>query len=165
MALTVREATTDDFETIARLTVEVYVGEDFSPPSAAESLGNIEHRSEHGEVLVAVDEQNNVVGALSLVLGGGALAQISSDDEAEIRMLAVDPSRRRSGAGRALTQECIERARAAGKRKIVLSTQPTMHAAHRLYERFGFVREPARDWVRTNGRPMLAYGRSLVHVR
>ena len=29
---------------------------------------------------------------------------------------------------------------------VVLSTQRTMHAAHRLYERLGFVRTPERDW-------------------
>ncbi|MER6536894.1 hypothetical protein ABT215_24450, partial [Streptomyces sp900105755] len=29
---------------------------------------------------------------------------------------------------------------------VVLSTQPTMHTAHRLYERLGFVRTPDRDW-------------------
>jgi ribosomal protein S18 acetylase RimI-like enzyme len=158
MGLTVREAISDDHGAVARLTIDVYVGEDFSPPEAAASLGNISHRSKQGQVLVAVNEDGKIVGALSLLLDGGPLAQISKDDEAEIRMLAVDPSERRAGAGRALTEECIARARSAGKRRIVLSTQPTMLGAQRLYEGLGFRREPARDWARKNGRPMLAYG-------
>ncbi len=29
---------------------------------------------------------------------------------------------------------------------MVLSTQRSMHAAHRVYERLGFTRNPARDW-------------------
>jgi ribosomal protein S18 acetylase RimI-like enzyme len=42
---------------------------------------------------------------------------------------------------------CADRARALGGRdRLVLSTQPAMRAAHRLYERLGFVRAPHRDW-------------------
>jgi hypothetical protein len=29
---------------------------------------------------------------------------------------------------------------------MVLSTQRTMHSAHRVYERLGFTRAPGRDW-------------------
>jgi hypothetical protein len=29
---------------------------------------------------------------------------------------------------------------------VVLSTEPDMYAAHRLYQRRGYVRQPDRDW-------------------
>ena len=39
----------------------------------------------------------------------------------------------------------------------MLSTQPTMHAAHRIYERFGFTRAPERDWSPVNDLPCCVY--------
>ncbi|MFE5219215.1 GNAT family N-acetyltransferase, partial [Streptomyces sp. NPDC056626] len=33
-----------------------------------------------------------------------------------------------------------------GCARVVLSTQRTMHGAHRLYGRLGFTRTPDRDW-------------------
>ena len=30
--------------------------------------------------------------------------------------------------------------------RVVLSSQPTMYSAHRIYGRLGFVRTPERDW-------------------
>jgi ribosomal protein S18 acetylase RimI-like enzyme len=30
---------------------------------------------------------------------------------------------------------------------VVLSTDPGMHAAHRLYRRRGYTRQPSRDWL------------------
>lgn len=42
---------------------------------------------------------------------------------------------------------CVDRARATeGCVRVVLSSQRTMHSAHRIYERLGLVRTPARDW-------------------
>lgn len=46
-----------------------------------------------------------------------------------------------------MVRACVGRARAMeGCTAVVLSTQRAMHAAHRLYERLGFVRTPERDW-------------------
>jgi ribosomal protein S18 acetylase RimI-like enzyme len=62
-------------------------------------------------------------------------------------MLAVDRAARGRGAGESLVRACVDRARATpGCTAVVLSTQRTMHAAHRIYGRLGFVRAPERDW-------------------
>ena len=75
------------------------------------------------------------------------MADIARSGEAEIRMLAVDRAGRGRGAGEALVRACVDRARGTeGCVRIVLSTQRTMHGAHRIYERLGFVRTPERDW-------------------
>jgi ribosomal protein S18 acetylase RimI-like enzyme len=75
------------------------------------------------------------------------MADIALPGEAEIRMLAVAHEARGQGAGEALVRACVDRARATdGCVRVVLSTQRTMHAAHRIYERLGFVRVPERDW-------------------
>jgi ribosomal protein S18 acetylase RimI-like enzyme len=72
-------------------------------------------------------------------------------------MLVVDPAVRGRGVGDLLVGACLDRARAAGKRRMVLSTDPRMGAAHRLYERLGFTRLTERDWSPLPGVNLLAY--------
>jgi putative acetyltransferase len=57
---------------------------------------------------------------------------------AEMKRLFVRPSARGSGVGRALIEQVIERARAAGHARMILDTLPVMRDAQRLYEQFGF---------------------------
>lgn len=84
---------------------------------------------------------------MTFVPAGGPMAEVSRDGEAEIRMLAVAKDARGRGVGTALVRACVDRARAtAGCGAVVLSTQRTMRSAHRIYERLGFTRDPARDW-------------------
>ncbi len=103
-------------------------------------------RATAAEVLVAVG-QGRLLGGVTFVPSGRPMADIARSGEAEIRMLAVDHAARGRGAGEALVRACVSRARAAETcLRIVLSTQRTMHSAHRIYERLGFVRTPERDW-------------------
>ncbi|MBX6768591.1 MAG: GNAT family N-acetyltransferase, partial [Actinomadura rubrobrunea] len=76
---------------------------------------------------------------------------------AEFRMLAVRERARGRGAGRALVEACLDRARAADLRGLRLVTQANMPAAQRMYERMGFRRTPERDWTLDNGVRLLAY--------
>lgn len=88
-----------------------------------------------------------VVGGVTFVPSGGPMADIAREGEAEIRMLAVAKEARGHGAGEALVRACVDRARATdGCVRVVLSTQRTMHSAHRIYGRLGFTRAPDRDW-------------------
>ena len=87
------------------------------------------------------------MGGVSYVPGPGTpLSEAARDGEAEIRMLAVDPSQQARGIGRALTAACLERAREEGRSGVALYTRPWNAAAHRLYQSFDFVRDPDRDW-------------------
>ena len=67
-------------------------------------------------------------------------------DAAGIRMLVVDEHARGRGVGRALTEACIERARASGLAEVVLHTTKPMRVAHEMYERMGFIRAPELDF-------------------
>ena len=50
----------------------------------------------------------------------------------------------------------------SGPPGVVLSTLPAMHAAHRLYERHGFVRAPERDWSPAARVDLVAYHLDLA---
>ncbi|MEU5088241.1 GNAT family N-acetyltransferase [Streptomyces sp. NPDC021356] len=150
MDLAIRPAEPGEYGTLGEITAQAYLQDgllDFgeSDPYLSE-LRDVAKRAAAAEVLVAVADEA-VLGGVAFVPSGGAMADIAGPGEAEIRMLAVARAARGRGAGEALVRACLDRARATeGCARLVLSTQRTMHAAHRLYERLGFVRTPQRDW-------------------
>ena len=74
-------------------------------------------------------------------IGGSPLASWP-----ELRLLAVSPSARGLGIGRALVDACVERARALGATHLGLHTSMSMRAAMQLYMGLGFVRAPELDF-------------------
>ena len=149
-----------DFGRIAELTAGVYRDEQLAPEAYLSQLADVAGRAERAELLV-VRDGGTVVGSVALVLAGEFGEITSSDDEAAFRMLVVDPAVRGRGVGELLVRACLQRARAAGKRRMVLSTEPRMTAAHRLYERLGFARLPERDWSPLPGVQLMAYALEL----
>jgi ribosomal protein S18 acetylase RimI-like enzyme len=156
-SLRVEPATPADFGRIAELTAGVYRDEGLAPEEYQRELRDVAGRVSRAELLVARDAEA-IVGSVALVLDGDFREISDSDDEAAFRMLVVDPAVRGSGVGELLVRECLDRARAAGKRRMVLSTDPGMRAAHRLYQRLGFTRLPERDWSPLPGVNLMAYG-------
>lgn len=64
-----------------------------------------------------------------------------------IRLLGVSPQARGAGVGKALTQACIELARQQGSARMVLHTTQAMRQAWGMYERMGFQRDTALDFM------------------
>ncbi len=143
----------EEHETVARLTVSTYA--EVLGPSLTEDyrveLADVARRTTEAEVLVAVEPDGLVVGSVTYVPGLGPYAEFGGADEAGIRMLVVAPAAQRRGVGAALVQACVDRARAAGKARVVLHTTPSMLVAQRLYQRLGFRRAPERDWSPEDG--------------
>lgn len=148
----------DEYTVAGRLIVAAYEGLPGAHLSGgyAELLQDIARRATEADVLVATDPA--VIGCVTFVPDAASpWAEGLGPDESGIRMLAVDPAAQGRGAGRALVAACVDRARGLGRTGIFLSSTPWMQAAHRLYERAGFVRVPERDWLPVPDVPLLAF--------
>ncbi|GGP74869.1 GNAT family N-acetyltransferase [Streptomyces calvus] len=150
MDIVIRPVAADEYEALGEITAQAYLLDgllDFGENDAyLDELRDVAKRAAAADVLVAA-EGGSVLGGVTFVPSGGPMADIAGPGEAEIRMLAVARAGRGRGAGEALVRACVERARATeGCVRVVLSTQRTMRAAHRVYERLGFTRTPERDW-------------------
>jgi ribosomal protein S18 acetylase RimI-like enzyme len=116
-------------------------------------LRNAAARAEHAVLLAMLDGEGGegkVLGTLTLVPPGSHFAELASEDEFELRMLAVSPLERGRGIGKELTLAALDMAVERGATRVVLSTMETMRVAHRLYERLGFTRRPDLDWIVTD---------------
>lgn len=168
----VEPATAADHDDIRRLTVGVYRDEELASAAYLAELGDVEGRAGRAQLLVARlpgegagggvgGSAGRIVGSVALVLSGD-FGEITADEsEAAFRMLVVDPAARGAGVGELLVRSCLARARAAGRTTMVLSTDPRMAAAHRLYERLGFRRLPERDWSPVPGVDLWVYALPL----
>lgn len=85
--------------------------------------------------LVAAAEDGRIVGLLSV-----ALYDVPSGRKAWIEDVVVDAATRGRGIGEALVREALALARREGVARVMLTSNATRRAAHRLYERMGFVR-------------------------
>ncbi|WP_200206723.1 GNAT family N-acetyltransferase [Micromonospora coerulea] len=167
--LAVRRAEPADYPAVARLTVAAYEadGQLKGENGYAVTLADVATRAETGEVLVATDEATGqVLGAVTFVLSGTPYAELSGPGEAEFRMLAVDPAAQGRGAGAVLARACVARATALGCTAVVICVRSGMAAAaHRLYERLGFVRVPEKDWSPLPGVELLGLRLELAARR
>lgn len=158
---TVRVVQPGEHEAVADLTARVYRDEGFSSPEYEPQLRAVPSRAATATVLVA-EVDGRLVGAVTVATRGGGSANIAGPGEAEIRMLVVEPAVRGAGTGEALVRACLESARTDGCALVRLSSQDAMTAAHRLYERLGFVRTPSFDWSPEPGLQLRTYALPLV---
>ena len=150
-----------EWEQAIGLLKRVYVGEGYTSSDRAEVFMRRESLEQGGEMLLVRSSDGNVIGAVLYLIPNGPLHQVAKDGEAEFRVLAVAPEARGQRIGEALVQACIERAINSGASAVVLWSQPTMPAAHHLYERMGFVRAPERDQADARGFMRLVFRKRL----
>ena len=159
--LTVRPVLPEEQDAVAALTAQVYIGEGYSNPEYEPALRAVGSRVASATVLVAALGPD-LVGAVTVATRGGEWAEQSSPGEAVIRMLVVSSSARGKGVGEALVRACLDQAREDGCTLVRLSSQTNMQAAHRLYERLGFVRTPSLDWEPIPGLTLITYALPLA---
>lgn len=145
---------------IVRLLQAAYVDAGFTAPEIAARMFRPDEVKMRGEVLLALSDETNVIGMIIVATDSNPYRQVAGSGEAEMQLLATHPASRTRGVGEALCRAFETRAVERGLSSAVLSTQPTMHAAHRLYLRMNFVRNPARDW-RRNDREFWVFDKTL----
>ena len=156
----VRVANPDDVDAAGSVVAAAYLHDLQVSARYLERLRDAESRAAQAVLLVAVDDER-VLGSITYVAGGTSMAQLASPGEVELRMLGVDPAARARGVAGCLVRACVDRARDEQHGRVVLSTQPEMAAAQRLYQRLGFVRQPDLDWVPEPGVVLIGYALTL----
>lgn len=157
----VREARAEEHAAIGELTASTYLAEGYAGEGYVSVLRDVAARATQATVLVAVVD-GQVAGAVTVVTEGGDYAEQAGQGEAVIRMLVTAPAFRGAGIGTALVSEAVRVARRARCSAIRLSTQESMSAAHRVYEKQGFTRTPDRDWSPLPGLELLTYALTLT---
>jgi len=138
----------DDLATLGRIVVAAYLTLEHKPAlDYQEKLADVASRAAIAPVVAAFTDDGAALGCVTYVPASSHPLSEHTDPEAgSFRMLGVAPAARGRGVGRALVAWCVERARADGRKRVVIHSTPSMHAAHALYARFGFVRAPGLDW-------------------
>jgi GNAT superfamily N-acetyltransferase len=157
----VRPAQSSEYAALGELTAATYLAEGLTNEGYAATLRDVAGRAGTSTVLVALLD-GRLVGGITAVTQGGPYAEGTDPGTAVIRMLVTDPTVRGAGVGQALVQAAVVQAREDGCLAVRLSTQPMMTAAHRLYERLGFVRTPEADWYPEPDLLLLTYLLPLV---
>lgn len=154
----VRELKPQESDALGELMVRIYSQLPGFPspseqPDYYEMLRNIGAFAEKpgAKVLVAHSADGTLLGGVVYFgdmahygSGGTATAETQASG---FRLLGVDPQARGSGAGKALTNACIELARKAGHAQVILHTTMAMQVAWGLYERMGFERSEDLDFL------------------
>ena len=103
-----------------------------SLPPTEEELDQI-IRSDASMILIAENNNNEIVGTMTLVL-----FHIPTGLRAWIEDVVVDSDHRGEGIGKKLNQEALQIAQKAGAKTVELTSRPTRESANRLYQDLGF---------------------------
>ncbi|KIS27938.1 GCN5 family acetyltransferase [Arthrobacter sp. SPG23] len=149
----IRPAVPADFDAVARITRDAYLAAGYFASADHPYMLQIQDVAKRaGQATIWVAERaGRIVGSVTLAVAGEPFADIALPDELEFRMLVVDPSVQRSGAGKAMVEAIIDHAKSLdGIKAVALTTGRTWESAHGLYRKTGFHRVPERDWFVTD---------------
>lgn len=157
-AFIVRNATSDEFDRIGKLLVKVYSQLEGFPkeseqPDYYKMLANIGEMTKkpETELLISVSPEGEIAGAVVYFAdmkyyGSGGTAT-KEQNASGFRLLGVDSAFRGKGIGKALTNECIRKAREKKQQQVVIHTTMAMKTAWKMYESVGFKRSEDLDFL------------------
>jgi ribosomal protein S18 acetylase RimI-like enzyme len=143
--LTIRRAEAEEYPKLGEVLIRAYGSLYPLSDEYADHLRDLAGFTDVGEIWSAWDGPTPA-GAL-LVIHRGGLGYVNDPPGPEIgfRILGVDPPYQGRGVAQALIDEVVRQGRRLGAEAVSLYTAPHMTPAHRLYERYGFTRQPHRD--------------------
>ena len=124
-----------------------------------EHLRDATARDREAELWVATpDDSEEIVGTVTIMPGGSPWREMAPRRRGRVpdARRRADRARHRASA-RPWSTSSSTGSVASGASAVVMSTLPRDAAAHRIYERVGFVREPSRDWSPLPGVDLVAY--------
>lgn len=168
MSLAIRRVRPEEYDDAGDLIVASYGHNDYLvlpdgryDDDYAAELHAVDRRDRDAEVWVVLDG-DEILGCVTWCPIGSSYREVSvADDQAEFRGLAVAPAARGRGAGRAIVQWCLRRARDEFFTEVVICSLPEMQPAHRLYESLGFTRRPDLDWSPIKGVVLWGFSAAL----
>jgi len=144
----IRRLRTEEYDALGQITIAAYRHLEkvsYLGPYE-EELVAVARRDLDSEVFVALGDDSTLLGGVTYVPDATRhMSEFDDPEGAGIRMLAVDPAHQGHGAGRALVERCVERAREDRRGRIILHSTPVMVRAQALYESLGFERAPVLD--------------------
>jgi ribosomal protein S18 acetylase RimI-like enzyme len=142
-----RPAAPEDVAAVGDLTVRAYVHSGYvaADDEYVSQLRAADDRLRGAELWVAT-VGDTVSATVTVCPPGSVYRKLATPLEAELRMLAVDPSARRRGLATALVGRCLQRCTELGLDALVLCTLDQMAPALGLYTSLGFERDPDLDW-------------------
>lgn len=168
MVLKIRDAQPEEHERLQSVAIAAYgefesfLGPDFMNRFSADVLRLM--NDPNTEVIVA-ELDGSPAGTITFYPDGRNYDEAVPADWACLRTLAVLPSARGRGVGRALMDACLARARMLGRTRVLLHTLSFMTAAIALHERLGFRRAPELDVRHAPEVIFIAYLLDLQGVR
>lgn len=157
----IRDYEASDAEDLNRIAIAAFAQfrdhyEDW--PAMCAGLSKTSALSASGEIIIA-DLHDKPAGAVGYFGPDKPKAPFFEQRWPIIRMLVVDPACRGQGIARALSNECVARARRDGSPIIALHTSPIMTVALPMYLRMGFTR--VHDAPPIFGVPYAVYTKAL----
>ncbi len=151
MDISICECPAADFALLGELTVQVYANLPNMPdqqqmPKYYARLRDTEYRAKTPttKIFTAYDSNQTLLGGVTYMAdmayygnAGGANRLKAS---AGFRYLAVSPSARGLGVGKALSLYCIEQAQSQSVKQLVIHTTHSMETAWKMYLKLGFER-------------------------
>ena len=143
-----RLARPDELDAVGELTLRSYrdggvlSGDE---DGYAQVLADASGRAALAQVYVLRGVADELLATVTLAAAGEPYADVATDGELEMRMLAVDPAAQGRGVATSLVAFAVAEARRRGLDALAISVIDRNEAALRLYRRLGFVRRPERD--------------------
>ena len=157
----IRNALPEEFSAIGKIMVEAYSSlHDFPKadelPQYYDNLANIGTLTEHPqtELLIAVNQNNEVLGGVlyisDLKYYGVTKLNMEYPKTSAFRLLAVSVNTSGLGVGKSLIFACIDKAKKADHKQLIIHSTKSMAIARAIYTKLGFKRFEEIDFIQDN---------------